>query len=794
MAPVDLHDAVIVSPFTDDSTVEGQALRMLVEETAERTGITLETSATWPADAERVIVLASVDRVDGWPRDYPGRVGENLPERRSEGYRVLVDAPIAESPVIWAVGADTRGVLFAAGRLLREMRMTSGRIEIPRTRDIATAPAYPLRGHQMGNRTKANAYDAWTPEVYEQYIRDLIVFGTNAVEQIPFEDPRSSPHWPASREVMNIALSEICARYGLEYWVWTPVMEHRDEHEGALALGSVEERDRIIASWNELFPKLPRLDAVFVPSGDPGINHAPLLMPFLDRLADVLRRSHPQAKIWVSNQFLFPKDLEFMYRYLDEERPDWFGGIAFAMWTQTTVAETRNRLPKQYGLRNYPDITHTERCEYPVLKWDRTFSRTAGREAINPRPVAQQEIHNLLAPDTIGFLTYSDGVNDDVNKFVWSALGWDPNVDLRSALAEYGRYLIHADLDLEIADGLLALEKNWVGPAATNGGIDATLRLWRTYEQRVPALAENNWRFCMGLFRAYYDAYTRHRLLYEQALEHEVNILLADAATQGPARTMFRAERVLRRADLEPVRPAWRERIVQLADRMYDLIGFQTSVERHQQSGYDRGTMLDTVDYPLNNRRWLEDEFRRIRALPDRKAQVDALVAIARYESPVPGTLYDDLGNIAREPHLIRRDGWREETSVRLALNDEVMSWSPYLSRRRISQTDGVGSPPDLQIHLSWSSAIELNLRYLSLDRDARFTFRLRGRKHELSRYAIHADGVELKAMGPPTTSDEIEEYAVPHEVTADGVMRIRFDIAEGRGLHVTETWLIPRE
>ena len=25
-----------------------------------------------------------------------------------------------------------------------------------------------------------------------------------------------------------------------------------------------------------------------------------------------------------------------------------------------------------------------------------------------------------------GFLTYSEGCNDDVNKAVWSALGWDP--------------------------------------------------------------------------------------------------------------------------------------------------------------------------------------------------------------------------------------------------------------------------------------------------------------------------------------------------------------------------------
>ena len=37
---------------------------------------------------------------------------------------------------------------------------------------------YPLRGHQLGYRPKTNSYDAWTPAMWEQYVRDLVVFGT----------------------------------------------------------------------------------------------------------------------------------------------------------------------------------------------------------------------------------------------------------------------------------------------------------------------------------------------------------------------------------------------------------------------------------------------------------------------------------------------------------------------------------------------------------------------------------------------------------------------------------------
>ena len=48
------------------------------------------------------------------------------------------------------------------------------------------------------------------------------------------------------------------------------------------------------------------------------------------------------------------------------------------------------------------------------------------REGINPRPLDEAQILRVLQPFAdAGFLT-SEGCNDDVNKAVWSALGWNP--------------------------------------------------------------------------------------------------------------------------------------------------------------------------------------------------------------------------------------------------------------------------------------------------------------------------------------------------------------------------------
>ena len=54
--------------------------------------------------------------------------------------------------------------------------------------EIATSPAYPIRGHQLGYRNTANSWDAWTVDQYEQYIRELALFGSNCIENIPFQD------------------------------------------------------------------------------------------------------------------------------------------------------------------------------------------------------------------------------------------------------------------------------------------------------------------------------------------------------------------------------------------------------------------------------------------------------------------------------------------------------------------------------------------------------------------------------------------------------------------------------
>jgi len=47
------------------------------------------------------------------------------------------------------------------------------------------------------------------------------------------------------------------------------------------------------------------------------------------------------------------------YGYIEREEPKWFAGLV-AGPSSPPAAPTRQRLPKQYKLRLYPDLTHNK--------------------------------------------------------------------------------------------------------------------------------------------------------------------------------------------------------------------------------------------------------------------------------------------------------------------------------------------------------------------------------------------------------------------------------------------------
>ena len=750
---VDLRQAVVVVRQGPLANAEKAAAVVLIEEIEKRSGIRLMKSTSWP-QGKTVIAITSE----------PARG-----VARAEGYRVYVEEPRGAGPIVWVIGADPRGTLFGAGYLLRKLDWAKGKLSLDAL-DIATAPAYPIRGHQLGYRTQANSYDAWDAAQYEQYIRELAFFGVNSIENIPFHDDRKTPVMKVPRREMNRAISEICDRYGLDYWVWVPA--DFDLADQAL-------RRQMLDRYEELFRDCRELTGIFFPGGDPGRNPPELVLPFLEDVAKRMRPLHPKSKIWISLQWFTAPQIDFVYKYIERENPEWFAGLVGGP-SGPPIPETRLRLPKQYKLRLYPDITHNKICQYQVPGWDQAFALTLGREAINPRPAEFASIHNRLAPYSDGFISYSDGVHDDVNKTIWSALSWDPSFSVREILIDYARVYLDPGVAEVAADGILALEKNWRGPLIDNGAVDATLLFWKRLERTAPQL-EKQWRWQMCLLRANYDAYIRRRLINETRLESEANAILETAGRLSAGKAMTEAMGVMNRAVNQPVSSELRARIVALCEKLFHSIGLQTSMDKYYASGEERGAVLDFVDYPLNNRWWLEDEFKKIGELGSEKEKIRRLNAIATWEHPGPGSFYDNVGNASKSPHVVRAETESSEPVLERRPEPTFWWWDEGKSRARLSWQATL-----------WPRAVV----YEGLDPVASYVVRSSGYGQAL----LRLNGERVEPIVDGREMGEFKEFAVPPRYIKDRKLVLTWDRPNESDLNwrkrsrLSEVWLLKKE
>jgi hypothetical protein len=505
---------------------------------------------------------------------------------------------------------------------------------------------------------------------------------------------------------MNRRMSDICDRYGLDYWVWTPA--DFDLNDQAV-------RDAMLDKHEALYRECKELTGVFFPGGDPGHNLPELVLPFLEDIAKRLIAIHPDARVWLSLQWFNRQQIETIFAYLDEKSPTWLGGLV-AGPSSPPVPLTRLRLDKKYKFRLYPDITHNKLCQYPVPWWDQAYVLTLGREAINPRPVQYTHIFQRVAPYSDGFITYSDGVHDDVNKTIWSALGWDPSQNPRDILVEYARFFFMPTVAEDAADGMLALERSWQ----------------------------------MNVLRAYYDAYTRKRLLRESHLEELANAALATAGKIGADTAMQRAMGILKQEPVDESLLEGRRRIEQLCEAVFDSIGLQTSVEKYHASGAERGACLDFVDYPLNNRWWLEDEFARIAAMPTESDKLARLEVIRTWETPGPGSFYDDLGNVLKSTHVIRGGNRSGPDELQADRTPTFWWWDDGMSRARLSW----------QCTLDWP----LGVMYEGLDPQASYTVRSTGYGQAL----LRIDGQRVEPTLDGKEMGEFKEFPVPAEHLQD--------------------------
>lgn len=279
----------------------------------------------------------------------------------------------------------------------------------------------------------------------------------------------------------------------------------------------------------------------------------------------------------------------------------------------------------------------------------------------------------------------------------------------------------------------------------------------------------------------------------------KANAILAESSKIGAARAMDDAERILAEATTKPVSVELRTRICDLCEQLFHSIGLQTSVEKYYAIGEERGAVLDFVDLPLNNRWWLEDQFKAMRsgiipasfapfsdlaaATPGatpatEETKVKRLNQIATWEYPGPGSFYDAVGNIAKSPHVVRCD---PENAPQLSEQPgpTFWWWDDGKSRARLTW----------QVTM-WPTAVV----YERPDPDAAYVVRSTGQGQALLR--INGERVEPAIDG--RKMGEFKEFPVPAKHLKSGRLILTWDLPTNEDhlnwrqqSRLAEVWLI---
>lgn len=498
-----------------------------------------------------------------------------------------------------------RGLMYGAGLFLRKCEISGNSAILLRNIFGTYKPVMKTRGHGICYTNMSNSYEAWDKNQLRQYITELMFFGINTVEASFSRKDKRTDLMKYSYEESLLNTSEICAEYDLDLTVW-------------YALTKKITAEETVENMLSLFGSSPKITSLFLPGGDPGDMQAEDFAEMCREIKAGLKDRYPGLEIWPSAQapHEYP-DWGERFKKVMSENPDEFDGIIWGPNHAMPLSEMRRSINFRYSIHMYPDIGHNVRCETPVRfyddDWHYAYASTLSREAVNPRPNDYRRYHAVTRHYLDGNTSYSEGVNDDINKAVWTSLDVDPDCSIREVLKDYSRlFFPGSDPDIT-ADIIFGLEQNWSCDPAESSSVEYTYSLIRAMGDADLSLSEN-WRYLLLLFRGQCDKIVRDRRLFELDL-------IAEAKQEVFLGNMQKAKEILG-TEFPAEYTEMREELFPMAEKLFSLIGLQLDVEHFGGLNWERGCVLDTIDMPVTDRTYL---LKKITEHPDRQYMLDIL-------------------------------------------------------------------------------------------------------------------------------------------------------------------------
>jgi hypothetical protein len=201
---------------------------------------------------------------------------------------------------------------------------------------------------------------------------------------------------------------------------------------------------------------------------------------------------------------------------------------------------------------------------------------------------------------------------------------------------------------------------------------------------------------------------------------------------------------------------------------------------------------LDELNVPLNNRVWLKNRFVAMRKLGDEAAILRGIDEIVHWADPGPGSFYDDLGDPANQPHLVRPGSYAKDPGF-LETPFVGFSGQPAWRRSWCTHVDGRYQTPVMMHYRDLDTKAQYKVRVVYAGDNFESPVQLAA----LSAAAnAGAREVEIHPLILKPQPIKPVEFAVPKEATSGGELTLiwRSDPKRGhagRGCQIAEVWLI---
>jgi hypothetical protein len=755
----------------------------------------------------------------------PGAEGFVIASRRLDG-----------SPVVLAIGSDRRGVLYAAGEILRQMEPHGTGFDFPDDVTKRCAPRWPVRGlivsqgHTMRELTGARE---WTTDELRHAYLDYALAGANTFE-IGATD-RETFDFLKSYGLDTLTVVSGNAGDGPLEWQAKEAIGRT----GYLSPAIPEARARLIELREALFRQMPAHDYVHIKSGDGGGDESEAAAPYggtLIRLCEdyarILHKYHPNTKLFMGNQKLDNAGEQAIFDFVQEKPREWLAGIVYgpgsnAMgWTpgrrqdhRTDLFEYARRgalsgylremlhqLPPRHDILLFTDLTHWVYSQYGLMdheliadrnyatppRWDfwmyerrpdDAMAQVYDRRTFHARPRNYYHVFQETAEFTIGDVAYSEGHHDHLNTWIYQRLFWDPHQSVEDVVLEYARTHFGPEAAPAMAEAIFQLEENLQTPISDNYGIERMIELVEQAGHAMPPermARDYLWR--MYAQRVYLDKHIQLDVRRQRAYYDDTVARLGRDLKREKVSALVDDAASLQLPAPSSEMAVLKERATKLSDESDRIFGMK-----------DDG--LFNLDHDYFGFGWLKRGLERAARIEDGEARLAAIRRIVHYEDPGEGGFYDNAGTPGGAPRLVY--GW------------------PYGD----GGFSGANRPSQRTMAFTTDEERGVTFRYTDLDPQAQYRVRLTlvrpvylprfGMFQHQTSQSIMADDVTLaEDVELPEFESDFFEYGIPRTVTQDGElvlwMKKQPGIGEGLasdvsiwrntggwGTLVSEVWLI---